>query len=247
MKIVTSNAKFVKTCFGAAAKIVEEAALVVNKDGLRMRAMDPSHVSLIDIRMPAGAFEQLDVGSECLIGVNLLEMEKLLSRAKAEEKLTVEFEEKTNRLTLGFGAPARKLAMPVIDVRPADFQMPKVNYTARVVLPCGIVQDGLKDAAIVSDNVAFEATETQLRMLAESDKGSTELVFDKDKAAKFEVSAPAKSLYNAKFLTDFLGPCPPKDAVEICLGKDLPISVAYGDAANGGSISFLLAPRVETT
>lgn len=55
----------------AISKIIEEGVFIVNPDeGIRFRAMDPSHVILLDLYVPRDSFEKFEVDEETRIGVN---------------------------------------------------------------------------------------------------------------------------------------------------------------------------------
>lgn len=245
MKFVMKDSRLWKTCVSAISSLIEDAAFVVSPAGLRLRAMDPSHIALINLELPPQAFEEFNVEKQTTIGIHIPEMIKVVSRAKSGEGLTIELDEKTNRLNLTFaGPPVRRLSMPTIDVRDADYPEPKLVFTATMEVPSGLIQDGIKDAELIGDNVEFEAAKEGLRMRAESDKGTSELVLDVGSAAltNFSANPAARAKYAIKYLNDIFSNSP-SGAVGIKLGTDLPISITY--PVSSGKLQFLLAPRIE--
>lgn len=248
MKLVMESPKLWKTCVGAASALVNEAAFVVSPEGLKMKAMDSSHIALVDIDLPAGAFEGFDVKKPATIGVNLSEMNRIVSRAKSDDELTIEFDENTNRLTLTLsGPPERRFNTRVIDVRKEDLPEPKLELTAAAEVVASAIQDGIKDAELVGDLVSIEASKDGIRMRAESDKGASELILNAgdEVLPKLDVSEPARAGYHVKQLGDMVKACVPADVIKMGLGTDQPIQLDCSIAS--GRLRFILAPRIEST
>jgi len=246
-KLVMKTPKLWKTCVSAASALVQEAAFIVTPEGLKMKAMDPSHIALIDIDLPAGAFEGFEVEKPTIIGVSLAEMNRIVSRAKSDDELTIEFDDKTNRLTLTLGGPPeRHFSTPVIDVRKEDLPEPKLKLTATAEVAAGAIQDGIKDAELIGDLVNIEASKDGIRMWAESDKGTSELRLNAgdEVLPKLDVSEPARAGYHVKQLGDMVKTCFPADIIKIGLGTDQPIQLDRPIA--GGRLRFILAPRIES-
>ena len=242
------NSRAWKTCIGAMVALIEEAAFKFSPEGVRMRAMDPSHVALIDFEMPARAFDEYEVKQPVVLGVALAELNRMLARARPDDEFTMELEEERNRLALTFkGKSTRKLSLPLVDVSEGELPEPKLEFTATAKLAAEAVQDGLRDAEIVGDTVRFELDESTFKMLAESDRGSTELRLRKgDPAlAKLDIKEPARATFNVKYLGDMMKAAKPDDLVTINLGADLPINLDF-PVEEHGRLSFLLAPRIES-
>lgn len=243
-----AESKVLKTCVGMMVNLIEEAAFKFTPDGIRMKAMDPSHIALVEFELPAAAFVEYNFKQPIVLGINLLEMNKIISRGKAEDELILELDEKQNRLGLTFkGVSTRRLSLPLIDVRETELPEPKLQFTAAAEVLAGVIQDGLKDAEIVGDNVRFELSENGLVISAESDKGTTELKLGKgDKGlVKLNVKQPARAMFNIKYLTDMTKGASSTDIITINLGTDLPIQLDFPVADGKGRLRFLLAPRIE--
>ena len=243
-----TESKVLKTCVGMMVNLIEEAAFKFTPDGIKMKAMDPSHIALIDFELPVAAFVEYNFKQPTVLGINLLEMNKIISRGKAEDELILELDEKQNRLGLTFkGISTRRLSLPLIDVREAELPEPKLQFTATAEVLAGVIQDGLKDAEIVGDNVRFELSENGLVISAESDKGTTELKLGKgDKGlAKLSVKQPAQAMFNIKYLADMTKAASAADVITINLGMNLPIQLDFPVAGGKGRLRFLLAPRIE--
>jgi proliferating cell nuclear antigen len=243
-----SDSKLWKTCMSAIASLIDEAAFKLTPEGIKMKAMDPSHVALVDFELPTSAFAEYDVKRSAVLGIDLTEMTKIMGRAKAEDEFTLELDEEKNRLGLTFkSASTRRFSLPLIDISEAELPEPKLQFTATAELSAGVIQDGLKDAEIVGDNVKFELTEDGFFMHTESDTGATELKLRKGDPGllKLTVKQPARAMFNIKYLIDMTKAASPTDVITINLGTNLPIQLDFPVAEGKGRLRFLLAPRIE--
>ncbi len=243
-----ADSKTWKTCISAMVNLIEQAAFKFTQEGVRVKAMDPSHVALVDFELPASAFEEYKVKQPTVLGIALTEMNKITARAKAEDELIIELDEEKNRLSLVFkGASTRRFSLPLMDISEAELPEPKLQFTATADVGAGVIQDGLKDAEIVSDNVKFELNEDGFYLFAESDKGATELKVHKGDEAlpKLNVKQASGATYNIKYLSDMAKAASPSEIITINLGTDLPIQLDFQIAGGKGKLRFLLAPRIE--
>jgi len=248
VSIQMANSKTWKTCVGAMVNLIEEAAFKLASEGIKMKAMDPSHVALVNFELSSSAFVKYDVKQPKVLGVNLAEMNKIMARAKAEDELTIELDEEKNRLALTFkGASTRRFSLPLIDVGEAELPEPKLQFTAAADVAAGVIQDGLKDAEIVGDNVRFELSEEGFFLFAESERGTTELKLHKGDQGllKLNVKQPASAMFNIKYLSDMTRAAGGSDVITVNLGADLPIQLDFSIAEGKGRLRFLLAPRIE--
>lgn len=244
-----ADSKIWKTCVGAAVNLIEEAAFKFTPEGIKMRAMDPSHVALVDFELPAGVFVEYDVKQPAVLGINLAEMNKIMSRTKPQDELIFELDQERNRLGLTFkGASTRRMVLPLIDVSETELPEPKIQFTAKAEVLAGVLQDGIKDAEVVGDNVGFAINDDGFFISAESDKGTAELKLVKgDKAlVKLDVRQPASATFNIKYLSDMTKAASSSDIMIINLGTDLPIQLDFPVAEGKGRLRFLLAPRIES-
>lgn len=247
IRLGMENPKVLKTCMSAVASLVEEAAFIASPDGLKLRTMDATHTVLLDLDLPACAFSRFEVEKQTTIGVKLAEMNKVLSRAKPNDGMLVEFDEQAGRMAISLsGPPQRRFNVPVIEVESVSYPDPKIAFPATAEVQAGILQDGVKDAELVrASPVKIEIAESGLRMWADGANGSSELRLETaSKAlANLKVASPTQAGYSPERLGGILSVCAPNDTVGVSLGTDMPIRVDC--AVGSGKLRFLLAPIVE--
>lgn len=249
MKLKMDSSEVWKNCIGAISNLIEEADFEIEEDGMEMKAMDPSHVALADFKLSSAAFTEYEVDKPTKLGVDLTEMDKIFSRANKNDESTLEYTEEDNRLKLEFiGASTRRFSLPLLELEEEEIPEPDLDFTATAKVTAGTIREGLKDAALVGDNVRFELTEGKFLMKIESDTGSAEMeLSEEDEGLKdLNVDEPTKAMYNIGYLENMFKAARSKDIVEINHGEDLPIQIIFKMADGEGILKFLLAPRVET-
>lgn len=230
------------------ASLIDEATFKFSPEGIRAKAMDPSHVALIDLMLEPGAFEGYDVKRPAALGIDLREMSKIMARARAEDEFFLELDEEKNRLALTFkGVSTRRFSLPLLDITEFELPEPKLQFASSAEVMAGVIQDGLRDAEIIGDNVKLEITEKGFFMTAESDKGATELKLCEGDAGLLKLTAKqrASAMFNIKYLIDMTRAASATDAISINLGTDLPVQLDLSIAEGKGRLRFLLAPRIE--
>ncbi|MFP4005937.1 MAG: proliferating cell nuclear antigen (pcna) [Candidatus Hadarchaeia archaeon] len=238
-----------KNCIGAISNLVEEIDFEFTEEGVEMRAMDPSHVALSEFKLSSNAFEEYELEGPQKLGVDLGEMDRFLSRAKKNDEFTLSFDESEGRLKLKFrGESTRRFSLPLLEVEEEDLPEPDLDFTAFAKISAGAISEGLKDAALVGDNVRFELLEDKFLMGIESDTGSVEMELSEEDGGlkELDVDEPSRSMYNIGYLDDMFKAASSSDLVEIHHGTDLPILMIFNIADGNGKLKFLLAPRIET-
>ncbi len=90
MLIIKSKSAYEwRTIMQAISTIVDEAVFNATSEGIMFRAMDPSHVALIDIIWSSAAFEYYRCDGELIFAVRVDELLKLLKRADKDESVEV--------------------------------------------------------------------------------------------------------------------------------------------------------------
>lgn len=237
-----------KSCIGAISNLIDEADLEFKEDMVVMTAMDPSHIALVDFQLSAEAFEEYDVGGTKKLGVDLVEMDKIMSRAKKNDEFILEFNEDENRLKLEFRSDStRRFSLPLLELKDEEIPEPDLDFTASAKVSAGVISDALKDAALVNDNIRFELEEGSFLMGIESDTGSAEMELSEGDEGLQELKAEesTEAMYNIGYLDDMIKAASSNDIVEINHGRDLPIQMIFKIASGEGRLKFLLAPRIE--
>ena len=97
-KLKVADSKLLREMATAISILVDEATFKIEPDGLKLRAMDPSRVAMIDFEWPKTIFEQYEATVPSKMCINISELLKLLKRAGKDESVELSLDDKTGRL-----------------------------------------------------------------------------------------------------------------------------------------------------
>lgn len=226
--------------------IVDEANFVATESGLSLRALDPGRIAMVELDMPREIFEEYETDGEVKIGVNFDDFNKIIKRAKADNKLILEVRE--NKLIVILqGRVERRFTLPLLDIAGQELPEPKLNLTVMAKMLSDTFRDSLKDASLISESIRLKAMEDRLILQAKSDKGELEAVFTLEAGSllDLEITEPAESSYGLDFLEKIVSKAYRiSDIITLQFATNMPLSMTF-DIAGGGSLKYLLAPRME--
>jgi len=236
-----SDTKSWKNSINAIAALIDEGTFDVSESGLKLRAMDPSQIALVDFDLPAKAFEEYKVDKAQTFGIDFIELSKITKRVKAEDKIDIALDK---RLKLTFrGKTKRQFNLAVIDSTSAPPKEPKIEFTAEVKIAPEILKDALKDAELVSNHVALSIKDG-LNVRADGDTGSADIELGEENMLSKDVKEEARAVFSLDHLNNILLAAENPSVVTLSLRNDAPLKMEY--AVGEGKVVYYLAPRIET-
>ncbi len=245
-EIKLDNARYWKSCIDAIDSIVEEGVFEIAKEGISLKALDPSGISMISFFIPNKAFSKYSVEKPVSVGLNLDNMSKIMNSSRSTEQLVMK--EAGNKFSLEFlGENTRRIyTLPVIEIRKGEDKEPKIEFDAYVEVKGDSLKEILKDATLLSPYVGLKTDKGTFNVVAKGDAG--ELVEEHAEKADFikklDVKKPTSSSFNLEYLGKIINPSPSNSDLLLSLKTDEPIKVEYkiGDA----ELSYYLAPYMES-
>jgi proliferating cell nuclear antigen len=238
-----------KEFIGTVGSLVDEAKLNVNEDGMQIKAVDPSHVAMIEANLIKSAFDsyETDVAE---MGIDVDKFKTVLAVAGKEDMISLEKDDKLNRLVVNIGNLTR--AMPLLDTSGMpDPKVPSLDLPAFVSVSVEEISQGLKASKSVSDHIALSTTKDSFRLICEGDnQNRVDLTLGKEQLEKLVSPEETTSLFSLEYFALMVNSLPPDRILHINLGNDLPVKVdadlAIDDLTGAqGNVKFLLAPRID--
>jgi proliferating cell nuclear antigen len=225
----------------AIAALIDEGTFQIDQNGLKLRAMDPSQIALVDFELPAKAFEKFSVDNPTNIGIDFSELNKITKRGRAEDKIDLKLDQ---RLKMVFrGETRRDFSVSVIDASSTPPKEPTIDFTAEVKVAPNILREALKDAELVSNHVALRL-DGGFSIKSDGDTGSVDIQFPEDKVLSVNIKKEARAVFSLDHLNNILKAAEAPSVVIVKLRNDAPLRIEYdiGDAR----VVYYLAPRIET-
>jgi proliferating cell nuclear antigen len=245
-KAVTKDSRLLRDSIDTISQLIDDGLFKLKKEGIELMASDRAMVSFVDFKLKASSFDEYECDKDRAIGVNLLNLLTVLKRVNPNDKLTLNLDEKENKLEIILeGDSKRKFAIPLIEISREEMpQIDQLKFGASAEVRSDIFEQGINDADIIADSVVIELTPDNLRMSAEGNSSKAELNLEKGNEALFDLNANEKvnSRYSLEYLKKMIRGSRLAEKAKIMLGKDFPLKIEFkGDNA---SLSMILAPRV---
>ncbi|MFC2162878.1 proliferating cell nuclear antigen (pcna) [Candidatus Altiarchaeota archaeon] len=230
-----------KSSIEAIAALIDEGSFHIDKDGLKLRAMDPSQIALVDFELPSQAFEEFKLDNPVNIGIDFSDFHKITKRARVEDRIDLSLEQ---RLKMIFrGETKREFSVSIIDASSNPPKEPSIEFTAEVKLAPNIIKDALKDAELVSNHVALSCGEG-FSIKSDGDTGSVDIQFPEERLLSMTSDKPARSVFSLDHLNNILKAAEAPSVVTIKLRTDAPLRIEYDIGES--KVVYYLAPRIET-
>jgi len=237
-----------KYSIAAISKIVEEASFRIDSSGVKLRAMDPSGVALVDFFVPSTTFYEFDVSGEVVVGINMEDMAKILRRAKKGDELVMEVLH-GGKIGLYFeGRGSRKFTLPSIELTYQE--VPEISFeeTFKCKILPKLFKDVVKELEPISDAIELHAPDNSdtLYVRAQSEIAEAEVVLTASSGAliEYESSGEAKSKYTIDYLSDIVIASQVAETLSLGLGLETPLRLTY-ELPGGGMLQFYVAPRTD--
>jgi len=248
-KLKVSDAKMLRDMCTAISILVDEATFKIEPDGLKLRAMDPSRVAMIDFEWPKTIFQEYVCSEPTKMCLNISELLKLLKRAGKEESVELSLDDKTGRLLVTIqGKYARNFNMPTLEASDEEVPTPKISFNVKAKTTTSGLSQAIEDAQLVSDHVRIEAEPEKLTLSASGDLMGATIILQKgnDALLELDVKENAKATFSLSYLSEIIkAATATADIATLEFSTDMPVRIDFQQTKEG-KLTFFLAPRIET-
>ena len=255
--------------------MVEDATFEISPDGISFRAMDSSHVALIDVLWPSSSFEKFECAKEDKFTVRMEDFAKLIKRSESRD--SVEISRSGNEsivLKVGSEFYRREFELHLLETSAKPSPLPRLTFDAKIVMSYSAFAQALNDISTMSNHVTIRASKDSVSFSGKGDVGKALAIFQDNKTKKPEssendvrnvrdgvyeiqtnlsesASGESTSTYNAEYLLKTMKSIGASysDTVKLEYSTKMPLRLEFGlaeSASKGGRIHFYLAPRVGT-
>ena len=247
-KAKMNDARLWKNLLSAVSTLIEEADVHTSEEGIRLRAMDPSHVAMVDLEWTKMAFDDYNCDKSTTIRINIDSMLRLLRRIKSSETLEMTFNEETKKMTFTLrGKITKKFIMPTLTPTGEEVPTPKITFSSKIKIAVGSLREIMEDAKTVSDHVKLETKTDRLLVNASSELSSASIEVDKESNALLEIDVKenAVATYNLNYLTEMVKAGSALSETAIAeFSTNMPIKIEF-EISQKGKLIYYLAPRIE--
>jgi len=240
------SADTLRTTLDSVSVLVDECKIHLEADGLAIQAVDPANVGMVDLSLSADAFESYEADGG-VIGVNLSRLEDIAGMAEADQLVHLELDEETRKLHISIDGLEYTLALIDPDSIRQEPDLPDLDLAAEIVIEGRDIDRAVTAADMVSDHIALGVDEAGefFYVDAEGDTDDVHLELTREDLIDL-VAGEAHSLFSLDYLKDMNKAIPKDTEVTMELGEEFPVKMHFDIAEGKGSVTYLLAPRIQS-
>jgi proliferating cell nuclear antigen len=220
-----------------------------------MQSMDTSHVCLVHFELKSEGFDHFRCDRPQTIGINLVNMAKILKCAGNNDIITMKAEDDGDALTLMFESEKNDrisdFSLKLMTIDCEQLGIPEQEYSVSAKIPANEYQRIMRDLASIGDNTMISATKDGIKFSTAGDIGAANMTLrhsnsaDKaDEHVVIELQDPVAQSFALRYLNNFAKATPLASSVKLGLSKDVPLVVEFIIPDVGG-LKFYLAPKID--
>jgi len=241
---VKVKSDIIKGIIDVTSPLVNEAKFNITSKGISLKAVDPAHVAMVELDIKSTAFEEYK-SDDMELGIDLDKLSGIMRLADSGDTVSLEYDEKSNRLIVTIGNLVRRMGLIDTAGMP-DSKVPDLDLPAKAIITASELSKGVRASEAVSDHLALSVDKEAFELFAEGDTDTVNLKLPKDMLVELSSPGKFKSLFSIDYFSNMIKPVKAGDPITIFLGNDNPIRVDFDIAEKKGHVTYLLAPRIES-
>jgi proliferating cell nuclear antigen len=242
------NARLLRGMITAISTLIDEAIFDLSPSGIKLRAMDPSRVAMVDFEWPKIVFDEYTCDDNMKMCINIGELLRLLRRAGTNDSAELNLDQDNGRLKITIrGKYLRTFNMPTLEVIEEEVPIPRLSFLAKAEITTEGLRQAFEDVSLVSDHVQIDVSSEKMKMRALGDflGADIELKVEDDSLLSLEVKEPSKATYSLSYLSEIVkAASSTSEIASIEFSTDMPIRLNFAQQQEG-KLTFYLAPRIE--
>lgn len=250
LKTVQSTA--FKILIEALKELLTDTCIEFDETGMKIIAMDTSHVVLVHLRLDACKFEYFHCPQKITIGLNMLNFHKLIKTINNNDNLTI-FMDKSDMNHLGVkienGEKNTKTTykLNLLDLDKENIVIDPAEFNSVITMPSSDFQKICRDMNNLCEFVEIKNINNQLIFHCKGDFVSQETILcDNDNGVHNiktqNTNEIVQGVFSLKYLVLFCKCTNLCNTVEMYLKNDYPLIVKWS-VASLGDIKLCLAPQ----
>ncbi len=251
LEVRTVQSSSFKILIEALKELLTDTCIEFDNTGMKIITMDNSKVVLVHLKLEASKFEYFYCENKINIGVNMLNLYKLIRSVNSNDILTL-FVDSNDINSLGIKIEnGEKNTRTIYKLSLLDLDMPKisidpVDFNSVITLPSIDFQKICRDMNNIADFVEIKNIGSQLILSCKGDFCSQEtIISDTDNGNTVQningSNEILQGVFKLNFLVLFTKCTNLSSTVEIFLKNDYPLVIRYS-VASLGSVKIALAP-----
>jgi proliferating cell nuclear antigen len=245
-----TKAATLKKVIDAIKELVNDVNIELNEEGISLQAMDASHVALVSFFLKRDKFEEYVCESPQIIGINIINMAKVLKCADNDDRITLKVDPNISKLTLIFeGRQDDKISqfnLNLISLDNEQLGIPDHDYPAIVNMRSDEFARVCRELSQLSDTLNIAVSKIKVSFFVEGNVGDGEITLKPrergERQLVIEATEDVACSYAMRYLNLFNKACVLGEEIQLNISQNLPLILTFGFEL--GFIKYYLAPKV---
>ncbi len=253
--IRTLQGSVIKSLFDTLKEIIHDVVLTFDSTGIRISAMDGSKVSLVHLKLDAEAFEEYHCPKSHEIGINVLNMFKLLRSAGSHDSILLRYLSSNPHVleitVQNFDKNSiTKFDMKLIEIDSVYIEVNDIDFDTIVTIPSNYFQRLCRDMSDITDYLRIIKKGDELSFNSDfessTDFASQSTVIGNSNFNTIQTldQADYDNKFSLKYITGFCKASGLSSVVELYLKESYPLILKYS-VGSMGSLKFIIAPSLD--
>lgn len=253
MEFEISNPKKViqfAVIFSNLKHILSEITFYFTEDGLYFQGMDSSHISLVELNLTKEWFDTYKIDKPHTFGISISCLDTIISCLDKNFKIIMKHTEEDHlNITLTDDKIIKRYQMVLIDIETNMLDVPKVEYSADIIMKSSIYKDYVNELSMFGDDLYVDCNQENVKLYSRGDYGKSEIIIKEEYLEEYaiEEEISLSQNYNIKMIKCFTNFTKLNKLVKFHLLKDNPMKIIYElseENPDKNSIKFYIAPKV---
>ena len=167
LELKTVQSSIFRIMIEALKEILPDTNIEFNPKGVRIITMDSSHTVLVHLRLEGGHFEQYYCPEKIVVGLNMLNLFKLVKTMNNNETLTLYIEKADSsrlgiRIENGEKNTVTNFKLNLLDLDEEEIEVPPAKFSSVINIPSNDFQKICRDMANLTNLIEIKSVDNQL-------------------------------------------------------------------------------------
>ena len=256
LDIKTVQASTIKLVIDAMKEILMDVNLEFDETGMKIIALDNTHIVLIHLKLEADKFEKYYCERKLYVGINMLKFHMLIKTITNSDILSL-FILKNDPNVLGITIENSErnvkttYRLSMLDIDVVNVEIPPQDFNTTITMPSAYLQKIIRDMHNLAEYIEIKNINEKLILSCQGEFCCQETILGTEKSQNINMIKNGdnsqeiiQGVFSLKYLSIFTKCTNLCSTVEIYLKNSYPIILQYG-IASMGSVKLCLAQKSE--
>ncbi len=254
LEVKTIQVNPFKTLIESLKDILADVNIEFNEEGMKIITMDSTQTILVHLKLEAANFEYYFCKNKQTIGVNMVNLFKIIKTLTINDTLTF-FMEESDMNTLGItivnGEKNRKstIKFKLIDLDIVNFKAPSTKFESILTMPSDEFNKICRDMSLLTEVIEIKSVGNQLILGGMGDFADQETVLGEfQNGLSFKLLGDEDKIiqgyYNLKHLQLFAKCTSLCNSIELYMKNNYPLVIKFA-VGSLGNLTLAVAPKLE--